>query len=126
MARRLQLPSMRRRRGPTYRQDWSAYNQAQTHEKDRLLILLAELCAGITEPVREKKPGRKPLPLRDSVFSAVFKIYSTFSARRFMSDLRIAHERGPHLSRAALQTACSTSSTTAELTPDPAILDPAE
>src|SRR5437868_15335549 len=28
----------------TYSQDWSAYNRAQTHEKERFLALLDELC----------------------------------------------------------------------------------
>jgi len=28
------------------------------------------------------------------IFSSVFKVYSTFSGRRFMSDLREAKERG--------------------------------
>jgi len=28
------------------------------------------------------------------LFSATFKVYSTFSGRRFMSDLREAHKRG--------------------------------
>ena len=35
----------------TYRQDWPAYNDAQTHEKDRFQILLNDLCSGIAEPL---------------------------------------------------------------------------
>src|SRR5262249_28064166 len=38
--------------------------------------------------------GRPRMPLKDMIFSAAFKIYSTFSSRRFMSDLREAKERG--------------------------------
>jgi len=34
------------------------------------------------------------LPLADMVFAIAFKVYSTFSGRRFMSDLREAKERG--------------------------------
>ena len=34
------------------------------------------------------------MPMDDAVFSAVFKVFSLVSARRFMSDLREAHERG--------------------------------
>jgi len=34
------------------------------------------------------------LPLSDAVFSATFKVYSTVSQRRFMSDLRESHGRG--------------------------------
>src|SRR5262249_27415020 len=40
------------------------------------------------------KGGRPPAPLRDALFVCVFKVYSTFSARRFASDLREAHKRG--------------------------------
>lgn len=77
----------------TYRQDWPAYNQAQTHEKERFLDLLHQLCQGIDEPT-EAKNGRPRLSLRDALFSACFKIYSTVSCRRFMTDLRGAQERG--------------------------------
>src|SRR5262249_41154855 len=53
-------------------------------------------CAAIPEPPRKggHKGGRKPVLLRDALFTAVFKVYSTFSARRFMSDPREAVERG--------------------------------
>jgi hypothetical protein len=76
----------------TYPQNWTAYNEAQTHEQDKFQILLAELCAGLFTP--PAKTGRPRLPLSDSVFSIVFKVYSTVSQRRFMSDLREAHNRG--------------------------------
>lgn len=76
----------------TYPQVWPAYNAAQTSEQDKFQVLLADLCAGISEP--EPKSGRPRLPLKDMIFSSTFKIYSTFSGRRFMSDLREAKERG--------------------------------
>lgn len=38
--------------------------------------------------------GRPRLPLEDMLFSACFKIYSTVSGRRFMSDLRDAQGKG--------------------------------
>lgn len=81
----------------TYPQNWTAYNTAQSVEKDRFQVLLADLCRGVPEPEHAGR-GRKPHTLRDSVFAMVFKVYSTFSSRRFSSDLREAHERG-HLSR---------------------------
>ena len=74
-------------------QGWKAYNAAQTHEKDHFQVLLKDLCAGIPEPSRAKT-GRRPLPISDLLFSAVFKVYSTVSGRRFMSDLRTAHAKG--------------------------------
>lgn len=77
----------------TYPQDWSAYNSAQTNEKDRFQVLLADLCKGISNP-EPNKTGRPRLPLSDAIFSAAFKVYSTVSGRRFMSDLRGAEEKG--------------------------------
>src|SRR5258708_12025689 len=76
----------------TYPQNWPAYNAAQTNEQDKFQALLHDLCVGIPEP--KAKSGRPPLPLKDMIFSATFKIYSTFSGRRFMSDLREANQRG--------------------------------
>jgi transposase len=81
-----------------HKQEWSAYNAAQTHEKERFLSLLAELCKGIEEPIQSM--GRPRLPLADMVFASTFKVYSTVSGRRFMSDLRDAQSKG-HLSKAA-------------------------
>src|ERR1700722_1118635 len=76
----------------TYPQNWSAYNQAQTHEQDKFQVLLADLCSGLVSPPSGN--GRPRLPLSDAVFNIVFKVYSTVSQRRFMSDLRGAHQRG--------------------------------
>ena len=53
--------------------------------------------AGVTEPATAKT-GRPRLPLRDAVFAVCFKIYSTLSCRRFMSDIWDAHSKG-YLSR---------------------------
>jgi transposase len=85
---------------PTYRQQWPAYNAAQTNEKDHFQELLADLCAAIPEPPRKggSKGGRPPVALRDALFTCIFKVYSTFSARRFASDMREAVRRG-HVSR---------------------------
>jgi transposase len=81
----------------TYPQDWPKYNAAQTSEKDRFQVLLRDLCLGITEPA-PARTGRPRLSVADMVFASAFKVYSTVSGRRFMSDLRGAHERG-YLSR---------------------------
>ena len=76
----------------TYPQNWKQYNAAQTSEQDRFQELLRDLCSGL--PASENKNGRPPVPLADAVFSVTFKVYSTVSGRRFMSDLREAHKRG--------------------------------
>ncbi len=77
----------------TYPQNWPAYNAAQTNEKDLFMALLRDLCRGVPEPA-PARTGRPRLPVADGLFAAVFKVYSTLSARRFMSDLREAWERG--------------------------------
>ena len=82
----------------TYRQEWSSYNKAQVVEKEKFVELLAELCKGIEEP--EQKMGRPRLPLADVIFASTFKVYSSLSGRRFMSDLRDAQTKG-FLSKAA-------------------------
>jgi transposase len=77
----------------TYPQNWPAYNAAQTSEQDKFQELLRDLCSGIQEPAKQG-PGRPNLPLSDAVFASAFKVYSCFSGRRFMSDLRESHRRG--------------------------------
>jgi transposase len=79
---------------PTYGQRWSEYNAAQVNEKDHFQTLLADLCAGIQVTLPRGARGRPPMSLPDAVFMAIFKVYSTLSGRRFMSDLREAQERG--------------------------------
>lgn len=76
----------------TYKQEWPAYNKAQTQEKAQFQYLLHQLCQGVGEPAQYR--GRPRLPLEDMIFAMAFKVYSTFSGRRFMSDLRYAKERG--------------------------------
>ena len=77
----------------TYPQPWREYNEAQVNEKDQFQVLLNALCSDVKTPPQQGK-GRRTLPLSDAMFSAIFKVYSTFSGRRFMSDLREAQERG--------------------------------
>jgi transposase len=80
----------------TYPQQWSAYNAAQTSEKETFQELLAALCQGIQEPPQTN--GRPRLPLSDAVFACCFKVFSTVSGRRFISDLNDAHAKG-HIGR---------------------------
>jgi len=77
----------------TYPQQWRAYNAAQTNEKAKFQVLLRDLCKGIKEPVALGR-GRPRIPLADAIFAAVFKVYSTMSGRRFMSDLTDAKDKG--------------------------------
>lgn len=82
----------------TYGQQWNKYNAAQTNEKRVFQHLLADLCGTVDEPVRKGR-GRPSVRLSDSIFSAVFKVFSTFSARRFACDLADA-ERNGHIAKA--------------------------
>jgi transposase len=81
---------------PTYRQPWAKYNAAQTSEKRHFKHLLADLCGTVEQPPRKggSKGGRPPIPLRDALFAAVFKVYSTVSGRRFTCDLQDALHEG--------------------------------
>jgi len=77
----------------TYKQNWPAYNEAQTTEKHEFQSILFDLCKGITTP-EQKGRGQRRLPMSDATFAAVFKVYSTVSGRRFMCDLSDAQDRG--------------------------------
>jgi transposase len=77
----------------TYKQEWPAYNKAQTMEKAQFLYLLHQLCQGIGSPAQHGA-GRRFLPLEDMIFAMAYKVYSTISTRRFMTDMRDAHSKG--------------------------------
>ena len=82
------------------KQNWSAYNAAQTTERERVPQLLKSLCDSyVDEPERTAgTPGRKPIPRREAIYAVVMKIYSLVSGRRADSDIQSCFERG-HLSR---------------------------
>jgi transposase len=82
----------------TYPQNWRAYNESQVNEGETFQSLLRELCDGITVPPAPTKRGRPRLCLSDALYSAIYKVYSTMSARRCMSDLKEAQAKG-HISR---------------------------
>jgi transposase len=102
---------------PTYKQDWEAYNEAQITERHRLQVLLHDLCRGLEDPPREPTlGGRKPTPIADQVFVCVFKVFSTYSSRRFGCDLKDAHEKG-YLSKPLHPNKANTFLEREELTP---------
>jgi transposase len=77
----------------TYKQEWPAYNKAQTMEKAQFLYLLHQLCQGVGSPAQHGR-GQRRLPIEDMLFAMAYKVYSTISTRRFMSDMRDAHAKG--------------------------------
>ena len=76
----------------TYAQDWKNYNLAQQKEKGLFMKLLSDVTSNIRQPAYTF--GRPENQLGDSVYSMVFKVYSTFSSRRFTTDMELAKERG--------------------------------
>jgi transposase len=77
----------------TYPQVWNAYNTAQTTEKAHFTRFLYTLCNSVEDPDPQTR-GRPRMPLNEALFAVCYKIYSTMSARRFMTDLRDAEAMG--------------------------------
>jgi transposase len=57
------------------------------------LYLLHQLSQGVGSPA-QYGPGQRSLPLEDVIFAMAFKVYSTLSTRRFMTDLKDAQAKG--------------------------------
>ena len=75
----------------TYSQDWKNYNLAQQKEKELFMKLLADITNRIQQPAYTF--GRPTIPLSDMAYNVVFKVYSTYSGRRFTSDMKITKEK---------------------------------
>ncbi|MGD0729453.1 MAG: SWIM zinc finger family protein [Candidatus Micrarchaeaceae archaeon] len=78
----------------TYPQDWANYNKAQINQKELFLKLLFDLCKSIPQERKHLGKGRPEIPMKDVVFSSALKIFTTFSLRRFGSDMKTAKELG--------------------------------
>ncbi|MDD5418139.1 MAG: transposase [Candidatus Nanoarchaeia archaeon] len=76
----------------TYPQNWKAYNISQQTEKERFMELLSDITGRIRQPAYTF--GRPRGSLGDNIFAMVFKTYSTFSGRRFATDMNWALEKG--------------------------------
>src|SRR3989338_3667847 len=76
----------------TYSQNWKTYNLAQEKEKELFMKLLADITGRIRQPAYTF--GKPQNPLSDTIYSMVFKVYSTFSGRRFATDMKEAKEKG--------------------------------
>lgn len=74
--------------------NWTLYNQAQVAEKGNFQELLHALCSNIDDLPRSPGAGRTRLPIQEMVFAVVYKIYECLSARRFISDLSYAKDKG--------------------------------
>src|SRR5215208_6453592 len=61
----------------TYKQDWTAYNTAQTNEKHLFESLLHDLCSGVVEPFQ--KMGRPRLQYKDMLFASAYKVFCGMS-----------------------------------------------
>ena len=78
----------------TYKQDWPNYNAAQVNEGYYVQRLLFDLCETIPQPPLPTGRGRRPIPVRDGILAACFKVYGGMSARRSMSDIEEARDAG--------------------------------
>lgn len=76
----------------TYPQNWKSYNISQQTEKEKLMELLSDITSRIRQPAYTF--GRPKGNLGDNIFAMVFKTYSTFSGRRFATDMKWALEKG--------------------------------
>lgn len=75
----------------TYPQDWPNYDKAQINEKRLFMWFLQDLLRSIDDDERSTSMrGRKPVPFRDMIFASALKIYTTFSLRRFTTDIKEA------------------------------------
>jgi len=54
--------------------------------------MLNDLCQSIPEEPKNTGKGRPKLDIKDMVFSSALKVFTTFSLRRFMTDIRNAKE----------------------------------
>ena len=70
--------------------NWAQYNASQTREKLIFMRLLRELCDLVSNPSKRVDP--KAIPMKDVVFGLALRVYSNYSLRRFMSDLKLAKE----------------------------------
>ena len=75
----------------TYSQNWSEYDKASINQKTLFMKLLKDITTNLSQ---DYKFGRPNLPLSDMAYSSVMKVFTTFSLRRFMSDMQIAKEKG--------------------------------
>lgn len=80
----------RRSRRKTYQQAWPEYNAAQTDEKRAFREILRHLLCGVEYPL-PNSVGRPRANIEDVLFCAAYKVYTTFSTRRFMTDAHDAH-----------------------------------
>jgi SWIM zinc finger len=76
----------------TYSQEWSSYNAAQCAEGDLFAPLLADLCSTIENAPQGR--GRPRLPMSDMAFTAISRVYSGLSARRYDAEVREACAKG--------------------------------
>ena len=99
----------------TYPQDWSAYNKSQTQQKELFQKLLFDLCSSIKNPVHVGR-GQPSMPLADMVFSSALKVFTTFSCRRFVTDMKEAKNRG-YIDKACSYSSVSNYMRNPQLTP---------
>lgn len=76
--------------------NWSGYTEAQTKGRSTFLELLYEVCQHVENSLPPQKPGagRRFLPVRDTLFGLLFKVYEVKNSRSMPELLHEAHRRG--------------------------------
>ncbi|HEX8370562.1 MAG TPA: transposase [Pyrinomonadaceae bacterium] len=76
--------------------NWSGYHRAQVKGRGKFLELLFELCGQIDKSALPKQAGRgrKFLPVRDTIFGLLLKVYEVKNSRQMPELLAEARQRG--------------------------------
>ena len=77
-----------------YRQDWPAYNEAQSTEKTRVQKLLSDLCRGLSQP-RTGKKGRPATLRSDMAFAARNEVFVAQRTSAFAARGKVDHSKLP-------------------------------
>lgn len=72
------------------KRDHAKYNAAQSNEKASFRAVLYHLAQSLKIPEEDliRNRGRAPTLIEDVLFTAVYKVYTGLSGRRFMTDVR--------------------------------------
>jgi transposase len=84
----------KQKKKPTYKQNWSKYDEAKTNESVLFKILLDELLNITASEIKTKHIGRKSIPLKDKIIAVITKIYTHSDLRKTVSILKELHKLG--------------------------------
>lgn len=77
---------------------WKRYDEAMISEKIFIIDAIDRLLSPIDEIPKEKRCGRKTMPIKDMMLCIAMQQYMNISARRLMSDMYMLYKLG-HIKR---------------------------